>query len=179
MIQPAAAPSGTTDARNSRAKPLDQPRGRRDRGRAGRDRRRFLREATASAIGIVNLNGDTVRLTAAIGTAGSLAANVATAGPGIISRVIAGWPALALLIAVKLLSGILDRHATMPSGTLGESRDGQEIASRPAVPRPSRPAGTPSMSPAALERISRSRRPLLRATRVPRGRSRPRERDQY
>jgi len=41
-----------------------------------------------------------------IGTAGSLAANVATAGPGVVSRIIAGWPALALLIAVKLLSGI-------------------------------------------------------------------------
>jgi hypothetical protein len=35
----------------------------------------------------------------AIGTAGSLAANVATAGPGIISPIIAGRPALALLIA--------------------------------------------------------------------------------
>jgi hypothetical protein len=28
----------------------------------------------------------------AIGTAGSLAANIATAGPGLISRIIAGWP---------------------------------------------------------------------------------------
>ena len=28
-----------------------------------------------------------------------------------ISRVIAGWPALALLIAVKLLSGLFDRHS--------------------------------------------------------------------
>jgi hypothetical protein len=46
-----------------------------------------------------------------IGTAGSLAANVATAGPGTISRLIAGWPALALLIAVKLLSGMLGRDA--------------------------------------------------------------------
>src|SRR5579859_796900 len=42
-----------------------------------------------------------------LGTAGSLAANVATAGPGTISRIIAGWPALALLIAVKLLTGML------------------------------------------------------------------------
>lgn len=58
--------------------------------------------------------------------------------PGIISRLIAGWPALALLIAIKLLSGMLDR----------------DIAHRPAavpvlpgptsVPpgqRPARPAG--------------------------------------
>lgn len=55
----------------------------------------------------------------AVGTAGSMAANVATAGPEVISRVIAGWPALALLIAVKLLSGMLDQraacgHASIP-----------------------------------------------------------------
>jgi hypothetical protein len=43
----------------------------------------------------------------AIGTAGSLTANIATAGPDPVSRVIAGWPALALLlIAVKLLSAM-------------------------------------------------------------------------
>jgi pimeloyl-ACP methyl ester carboxylesterase len=33
------------------------------------------------------------------------------AGPSIVSRLTTGWPALALLIAVKLLSGMLDRHA--------------------------------------------------------------------
>ena len=37
-----------------------------------------------------------------IGTAASLAANIATAHAGAISRIIAGWPAVALLIAVKL-----------------------------------------------------------------------------
>src|SRR5215472_11980753 len=51
-----------------------------------------------------------------IGTAASLAANVATAQPSTISRIIAGWPALALLIAVKLLSGMLEhRDAGGPS----------------------------------------------------------------
>src|SRR5258708_8495895 len=53
-----------------------------------------------------------------IGTAGSLAANVATAGPGAISRIIAGWPALALLIAVKLLSGMLGQHTTSHPATV-------------------------------------------------------------
>src|SRR5215475_2283977 len=42
-----------------------------------------------------------------VGTAASLAAN---ADPGTVSRVIAGWPALALLIAVKLLSGMLEHR---------------------------------------------------------------------
>lgn len=46
-----------------------------------------------------------------IGTAASLAANVATAHARAISRIIAGWPAVALLIAVKLLSGILEHRA--------------------------------------------------------------------
>jgi hypothetical protein len=46
------------------------------------------------------------------GTVASLAANIATADYGIISRVIAGWPAIALLIAVKLLSGILEYRPT-------------------------------------------------------------------
>lgn len=46
-----------------------------------------------------------------IDTAGSLAANVATASPGMVSRVIPGRSAVALLIAVKLLSGMLTRLA--------------------------------------------------------------------
>src|SRR5579859_3260498 len=47
-----------------------------------------------------------------LGTAGSLAANVATARPDLLSRIIAGCPALALLICVKLLAGVLERPAT-------------------------------------------------------------------
>src|SRR5262245_66589555 len=40
------------------------------------------------------------------GTAASLAANVATADPSTISRIIARWPPLAPLIPLKLLSGL-------------------------------------------------------------------------
>src|SRR6266699_1005616 len=64
-----------------------------------------------------------------IGTAASLAANIATADHGSISRIIAGWPAVALLIAVKLLSGILEHRA------VGEPVD--TVAGYPA--RPSSP----------------------------------------
>src|SRR5215472_1329958 len=52
-----------------------------------------------------------------IGTAASLAANVATAQPGTVSRLIAGWPALALLIAVKLLSGMLEHRDAGDQGS--------------------------------------------------------------
>jgi hypothetical protein len=85
-----------------------------------------------------------------IGTAGSLAANVATAGPATISRLIAGWPALALLIAVKLLSGLLDRDTArrpavpvaVPSHGLGGDAVLGDDASVPACrPRPARPPG--------------------------------------
>lgn len=42
------------------------------------------------------------------GTTASLAANIAAAGAGLVGRVVAGWPAFALLVAVKLLSGLLE-----------------------------------------------------------------------
>jgi len=103
-----------------------------------------------------------------IGTAGSLAANVATAGPGTISRLIAGWPALALLIAVKLLSGMLGRGAgpcpaavldVTPSRAPGNgTSNGDGAAPRQAAPVRSgsasistRPVGwrTPDPSPTA------------------------------
>jgi hypothetical protein len=73
----------------------------------------------------------------ATGTAGSLAANIATAEPSMISRVIAGWPALALLIAVKLLSGILGHQAASHSVALSPLRDSDrddDAVSRPTVP---------------------------------------------
>jgi hypothetical protein len=75
----------------------------------------------------------------AIGTAGSLAANVATAGQGTISRIIAGWPAVALLIAVKLLSGILSEHPAALAVDRSDAADDQDTGDRPwpaAVPIP-------------------------------------------
>jgi peptidoglycan/LPS O-acetylase OafA/YrhL len=65
----------------------------------------------------------------ALGTAGSLAANIATAHPDPVSRIIAGWPALALLLAVKLLSGILENREVPEHGSAR--------ASEPALDRPS------------------------------------------
>jgi hypothetical protein len=51
------------------------------------------------------------------GTAASMAANVAVAGSDPIGRVVAGWPAFALIVAIKLLSGLLESRpasATVP-----------------------------------------------------------------
>ena len=52
------------------------------------------------------------------GTAASVAANVAVGGTDPVGRVVAGWPAFALLVAIKLLSGLVD-HRTDPTGTAG------------------------------------------------------------
>src|SRR3954471_11262326 len=71
-----------------------------------------------------------------IGTGFSLFANVATAQPAPIARVIAGWPAVAFLIAVKLLSGLLDQHS--PESTVDDAA--------PTVPLPVDDANTPNGS---------------------------------
>ncbi len=89
-----------------------------------------------------------------IGTGASLAANIATADHGTISRIIAGWPAIALLIAVKLLSSILEHRATAndPAEAPVDDSSGR---SRPA-PTDSRPRHAGSQ---AARRRSQSARP--------------------
>ena len=87
----------------------------------------------------------------AAGTAGSLAANIATAHPNPVSRIIAGWPALALLLAVKLLASIL------------EHRDARTQAAPSLTPRRGSPA-QPHRQPRAPECWSATRAyPLPRA----------------
>jgi hypothetical protein len=90
-----------------------------------------------------------------IGTAASLAANIATADHGIVSRVIAGWPAVALLIAVKLLSGILEHGAAADSPADLRQTD----PDAPADPQPDRPglAGVPPSSGRSQGGRARSR----------------------
>jgi hypothetical protein len=59
----------------------------------------------------------------AAGTTASPAANVAAASAGLVGRVVAGWPALALLTAVKLLSEMLGRrHGADRPGTADNHR---------------------------------------------------------
>jgi hypothetical protein len=51
------------------------------------------------------------------GTAASMAANIAVGATDPVGRVVAGWPAFALLVAIKLLSGLVD-HRGEASGTV-------------------------------------------------------------
>jgi len=101
-----------------------------------------------------------------IGTAASLAANIATADHGTVSRIIAGWPAVALLIAVKLLSGILEHRPapTVPgtapgTGNAAGTGNGETARTRAASTRP----GLRSRSPAGAIR----RPPVTGAVTVP------------
>jgi hypothetical protein len=45
------------------------------------------------------------------GTAASVAANVAVGASDPVGRLVAGWPAVALLVAIKLLAGLLDARS--------------------------------------------------------------------
>jgi hypothetical protein len=100
-----------------------------------------------------------------IGTAARLAANIATADYGTISRIIAGWPAVALLIAVKLLSGMLEhRGPAAVSAVATTTQRGRPVPARApdgTIPR-RLPASAVGDDPAALEHAARIARDQLR-----------------
>src|SRR5438045_9461981 len=54
------------------------------------------------------------------GTAASVAANVAVGASDPVGRLVAGWPAVALLVAIKLLAGLLDARSEHVAGTDGQ-----------------------------------------------------------
>jgi hypothetical protein len=102
----------------------------------------------------------------AVGTAGSLAANIATADPDLVSRLIAGWPALALLIAVKLLSGILHRYASADrraslSPELTLRKAGKDEPRSPDPPESTLPVSAIAPDIAVLLRAARAARDEL------------------
>jgi len=76
----------------------------------------------------------------AAGTAGSLAANIATAHPDPVSRVIAGWPALALLLAVKLLAGIFERPHVPDTADAVAGQASDRASSAISIPGPAGPS---------------------------------------
>ena len=72
----------------------------------------------------------------AAGTAASVAANVAVGASDPVGRVVTGWPAVALLVAIKLLSGLLDGP-----------RDRRRPADGPVVPAGGSAGTGPGLSP--------------------------------
>lgn len=87
----------------------------------------------------------------AAGTVASMAANVAVAAPDPIGRVVSGWPACALLLAIKLLSGLLGHPTAVPSTRPAQAKAGTAPASVPARTSPTGPNG-----PAGSVRTARS-----------------------
>jgi hypothetical protein len=67
------------------------------------------------------------------GTAASMAANVAVGATDPVGRVVAGWPAFALLVAIKLLSGLVD-HPAGPSGTVSAPGTPHEVTADAGPP---------------------------------------------
>jgi hypothetical protein len=72
----------------------------------------------------------------AAGTAASVAANVAVGASDPVGRLVAGWPAVALLVSIKLLAGLLDAG---PSGD--PSRDGETNSVPGPAGQPAGPGG--------------------------------------
>jgi Protein of unknown function (DUF2637) len=86
------------------------------------------------------------------GTAASLAANVAVGAVDLVGRAVAGWPAVALLVAIKLISGLLTGetaggpvHALRATGR-GAGRS-PTVPAQTSAPGPSVRSGTSVVPP--------------------------------
>jgi len=80
------------------------------------------------------------RVSFALGILASIGANVAAAQPTLLGRLVAAWPAMALLLVVEMLSrkGKLDREpaVTAPSVTESVQRQAQQVVDRAATVLP-------------------------------------------
>ncbi|MFI6759469.1 DUF2637 domain-containing protein [Micromonospora sp. NPDC050417] len=93
-----------------------------------------------------------------VGTLASLAANVAVGGHDPVGKALAGWPALSMLVSVKLLFSMID-HGEDDQRTAGD--DQRTAADRPSVSgtvRQTGPDGGPSSRPTTDERTVASGR---------------------
>jgi hypothetical protein len=79
----------------------------------------------------------------AAGTAASMAANVAVGPADPIGRIVAGWPAFALLVAIKLLTGLAEHPPAPPPRPRTDRPPGPRTTGR----RPSSGPGSPVAQP--------------------------------
>lgn len=75
-----------------------------------------------------------------VGVVASLAANIAAAQPSLGARIVAGWPALALLLTVELLSRSGRRAAAEPASDVAAPVAGSVTPVEPASEPPAAPA---------------------------------------
>ena len=83
------------------------------------------------------------------GTAASVAANVAVGAADPVGRLVAGWPAVALLVAIKLLAGLLDAapHAPRDPGVPGTAGNAPDRSPGPAAMLPPPVPAFPDVPP--------------------------------
>lgn len=87
-----------------------------------------------------------------VGTAASLSANIGVGGADLIGKALAGWPALSMLVSVKLLFSMFDHDESRDPPVV---RDGQRPSPVvPAVPGPSPPAATGTGPRVSAERLT-------------------------
>jgi hypothetical protein len=70
------------------------------------------------------------------GTAASVAANVAVGASDPVGRLVAGWPAVALLVAIKLLAGLFDARSEHVVRTEGQLDPAGPVHRSPGPGRP-------------------------------------------
>jgi hypothetical protein len=70
------------------------------------------------------------------GTLASLAANVAVGAVDLVGRAVAGWPAVALLVAVKMLAGLLDNTASQAATLDTTDKQAASLAATEITPTP-------------------------------------------
>jgi len=83
-----------------------------------------------------------------VGTVASLAANVAVGGHDIVGKAMAGWPALSMLVSVKLLFAMFDHTGGDDQRTVRD--DQRPSAAVPAVPGPVRRTGRDEPGPSGM-----------------------------
>jgi hypothetical protein len=104
------------------------------------------------------------RLAFAVGVAASVGANVTAAHPSVGTRIVAGWPALALLLVVEMLS----RSGKTQTAPEVQAPPEPEV---PAVPEPEVPAASSSWATTSEPEVPASATKPRRRTAGPRTRS--------
>ena len=97
-----------------------------------------------------------------VGTAASLAANVAVGGADPIGKALAGWPALSMLVSVKLLFAMFDHESVDQRTTIAD--DQRTSGTVPDVPGTVRHTGRDDLPASAAVLAERTNTPAPSAT---------------
>jgi hypothetical protein len=97
-----------------------------------------------------------------VGTAASLAANIAVGGADPIGKALAGWPAVSMLVSIKLLFSMIDHHAGVDQQTVRD--DQRTSAAVPDVPGTVQRTGRDESVPSGTVPGERTSDPVPSAT---------------